>query len=75
MSRLKPNTELSSENEHNLNTVKRLKQELKEVTEDRDKYENIYRETASLLVNNRTNLYSPQELLDLWDKLRTKYSK
>jgi hypothetical protein len=75
MSRVKPITELSSENEHNLNTVKRLKQELKEVTEDRDKYKQIFEETASLLVNNRTNLYSPKELLDLWDKLRTKYSK
>jgi len=55
--------------------TKSLEQELKEVTEERDILENIYRETASLLVNNRTNLYSPQELLNHWDKLRTKYSK
>jgi hypothetical protein len=75
MGRVKPNIELSSENEHNLNTVKRLRQELKEVTEDRDKYKNICVETASLLINNRIYLYSPEELLDLWDKLRTKYYK
>lgn len=75
MSRAKLNTELHSENEHNLNTIKRLRQELKEVTEDRNKYKNICIETASLLVNNRIYLYSPEELLDLWDKLRTKYYK
>ena len=75
MSRVKPITELSSENEHNLNTVKRLRQELKEVTEDRDKYENIYIETAALLVNNKTNIYFPEELLYFWDKIRAKYSK
>lgn len=75
MGRLNSNIELSLENEHNLNTVKRLRQELKEVIEDRDKYKQIFEGTASLLVNNRINLYSPKELLDLWDKLRTKYSK
>ena len=75
MSRAKLNTELHSENEHNLNTIKRLRQELKEVTEDQNKYKNICIETASLLVNNRIYLYSPEELLDLWDKLRTKYYK
>lgn len=75
MGRAKLNTELHSENEHNLNTIKRLRQELKEVTEDQNKYKNICIETASLLVNNRIYLYSPEELLDLWDKLRTKYYK
>ena len=52
-----------------------IEQKLKEVTEDRDKYKKIFEETAALLVNNKTNLYFPEELLQFWDKTRAKYSK
>lgn len=75
MSRLRSNVYLISDNEHALNSLKRVKQELKEITEDRNKYKQIFEETASLLINNRTKLYSPQELLKFWDEIRIKYSK
>jgi hypothetical protein len=52
-----------------------IEQKLKEVTEERDILEKIYRETAALLVNNKTNIYFPEELLYFWDKIRAKYSK
>ena len=75
MSRVRQTNSLISENEHNLNAIKRLRQELNEVTEDRNQYKLIFEEVAYTLVNNKQQNYTPDELLKIWDSIRTKHSK